>query len=69
MSNSRWWATDRNSPGEDVTIYVYLLDETRKNYAPDTEDLKTFAKISDYKATWEEGKESYYQSLLRSLKK
>lgn len=64
-----WWATDRNSPGEDVTIYVYLLDETRKNYAPDTEDLKSFAKISDYKATWEEGKESYYQSLLKSLQK
>lgn len=64
-----WWATDRNSPGEDVTIYVYILDDIRKNYPSDTPGLKSLAKISDYKATWEEGKEASYQKILKSLPK
>lgn len=63
-----WWATDRNSPGEDITIYVYILDEVRKNYPSDTENLIEKAKISNYKDTWEEGKETEYKKILNSLK-
>ena len=63
-----WWATDRNSPGEDVTIYVYLLEEIRRNYAPDTEGLEEFAKISNYKKTWEEEKEKEYQDKLKEIR-
>lgn len=64
-----WWATDRNSPGEDITIYVYILDDIRKNYPGDTENLKELAKMSNYKATWEDGQENDYKSILKSLPK
>lgn len=47
-----WWATDRNRLKDKVTIYVYLLNDLRSNYDPDEENLMTFAKLSDYKATW-----------------
>lgn len=47
-----WWATDRNSPGEDITVYRYILDDVRKNYPSDTENLKEFARLSNYRATW-----------------
>lgn len=59
-----WWATDRNHPGEDITVYVYILDDVRKNYPSDMENLVEFAKLSDYKATWEEGKEDEYSKIL-----
>lgn len=48
-----WWATDRNSKDGEVTIYVYLIDEIRKNYPDDTDNLEDFAKIASYKKTWE----------------
>lgn len=63
-----WWATDRNSPGGDVTIYVYILDDLRKNYPADTEDLVNFAQIKDYKSTWEDGKEAIYEDILSIIK-
>ena len=58
-----WWATDRNSEEGNVTVYVYLLDETRKNYSPDDENLTEYAKISDYRATQNPDKESVYIAL------
>lgn len=64
-----WWATDRNDPGNHVTIYVYILDETRKNYPADTENLVELAKLKDYKATWEVGREDNYKKLLDTLPK
>ncbi|MCH5230938.1 MAG: hypothetical protein J1F43_04000 [Muribaculaceae bacterium] len=63
-----WWATDRNSPGGDITVYVYLLEEIRKNYPSDTENLIDFAKISNYKATWDPEREEAYKKILESLK-
>ncbi|MCH5227868.1 MAG: PD40 domain-containing protein [Muribaculaceae bacterium] len=62
-----WWATDRNSDDDNVTVYVYLIDDIRKNYPSDTEDLIDMALITDYKATWEEGKEKFYKEKLNSL--
>lgn len=50
-----WWATDRNQLGDKVTIYVYKLNDLRKNYNPDEEeDLVSLARIDDYRATWPE---------------
>ena len=63
-----WLATDRNSPGGDVTLYLYLLDDIRQNYPADTENLSELAKISNYRLTWEEGKEKEYQQILNNLK-
>lgn len=47
-----WWATNRHSEdGENITVYVYQLDDVRKNYPSDTPDLVRFARLDDYKAT------------------
>lgn len=62
-----WWATDRNSPGGDVTIYVYILDDIRKNYPSDTENLEEKARIINYKDTWEEGNEKTYGEILKKI--
>ena len=62
-----WWATDRNSLGEDITIYIYLLDDVRQNYPPDSENLVEYAKVADVKATWDAGKGEEYQKILNSL--
>lgn len=64
-----WWATDRHDPGGDVTIYVYILDDTRQNYPSSEEDLKTYARLDDYKATWKEGTQRKYEDYKRNLKK
>ena len=64
-----WWATDRNDPGGDLTIYVFLLDEVRKNYPSDTPNLKDLAKISDYKATQDSTQLADYRKILRNLPK
>lgn len=53
-----WWATDRNQLGEDITIYVFKVNDLRKNYnGEDTENIPDLAFIRDYKATW--GEEDY----------
>ena len=62
-----WWATDRNQLGDQITIYVFVPSELRKNYPVDTPDLASKAKISDYRSTWEEGKD--YSSKLAAIEK
>lgn len=57
-----WWATDRNQLGDDITIYVFLVNDLRENYSPDEEDLIQFARIEDYIATQPE--DSDYRELL-----
>lgn len=53
-----WWATDRNQLGDDLTIYLYKVNDLRKNYSPDdTEDLADKAFIRNYRNTW--GDEDY----------
>lgn len=64
-----WWATDRNSPDGNVTVFVYLLNEIRQNYPSSTENLADFAKISDIKLTQDSTKTSEYKSKILNLKK
>lgn len=53
-----WFATDRNQLGSDLTIYLFKVNDLRKNYDPDdTEDLTAKAFIRDFKSTW--GDEDY----------
>ena len=48
-----WWATDRNLLGDDITIYLFKVNDLRSNYDPDeTENLSDRALVSDWKATW-----------------
>lgn len=60
-----WWATDRNQLGDSITIYVFIPSELRKNYPVDADGLASKAKITDYKSTWEEGKD--YSSILAAI--
>ena len=49
-----WWATNRNSWEDKVTIYVFLYDEIRKNYPADTDNLADYAMLTSYKDTWKD---------------
>lgn len=63
-----WWASDRNQPGGDITIFIYILDDIRKNYSSDNVNLKEFAIIPDFKSTWKEGDEEKYGKILSKVK-
>lgn len=52
-----WWATDRNQIPGMVTVYVYLLADNRSNVDPETDNIKELASLSNYRSTWEEGKD------------
>lgn len=62
-----WWATERNQLEDDITIYVFVYDEVRKNYPENAENKENFARIIDYKQTWEEDTYGKYGSLIDSL--
>ncbi len=47
-----WWATERNSSPGNVTIYVFVAQDMRKNYDPATEDVVSFARLDNYRDTW-----------------
>ncbi len=61
-----WWATDRNQLGDYITVYRFIPSELRVNYPADTPNLASLAKLSDYRATWEDGAD--YSELLASPK-
>lgn len=47
-----WWVTDRNNLDGQVSIYVYLTSDVRRNYNPDEEDnLTALASASDISLT------------------
>ncbi len=52
-----WWATDRNRLGDYITIYKFIPQELRINYPVDTENLGGLARLTDYRRTWEYGKD------------
>ena len=47
LTGAGWWASDRDAPEGEVTIYVFMPRDVRKNYSIDREDLPSLAKI-DY---------------------
>lgn len=42
-----WWATDRNSPGEDITIYIFVPAESRVNVDVDDPELALKARYGN----------------------
>lgn len=46
-----WFASDRNSPGGDVTIYMFVPSETRVNVDVDDPNLASRARLSDISLT------------------
>lgn len=61
-----WWATDRNQLGDDITIYVYVTNDLRRNYDADEEDIISLARIDDYIAT--QDPDSDYDNLLTTIR-
>lgn len=62
-----WWATDRNRLDGKVTVYVYLVNEVRKNYDPDDDNILEYARLSDYRATQHESDRARYEEILEAL--
>lgn len=62
-----WWATDRNNIPGKVTIYVFVRNDIRDNYDENDENLVSYAKISDYRSTWQGEDYSSVVSKLRNL--
>lgn len=46
-----WWATDRNQVPGKVTIYTFVPNDTRVNYAPDDPGLADYALVRDISST------------------
>ncbi len=61
-----WWATDRNQLDDELTIYVFVTNDLRKNYPVDEEDIIGFARIDDYIATQPE--DADYDELLATIR-
>lgn len=63
-----WWATDRNQLGENLTVYLFKVNDTRRNYDPDEEEanIADLALISDFHAT--QDPEEDYTELIESVR-
>lgn len=48
-----WWATNRNSAPDSVTIYAFIPSDMRINYPVDDPNLAALARLDSYKATWQ----------------
>lgn len=62
-----WWATDRNSIPGNVTIYVFVIDDIRKNYGFDEENIEDLAKIKNYRNTQSPEMQDYYAELRNKI--
>lgn len=50
-----WWATDRNQLGDKVTIYVFAVNDLRRNLDPDNDDIVDRARLSSIADTRPDG--------------
>ena len=79
LNNVGWWATDRNQLDDELTVYVFIPNDLRRNYTE--EDLEKeedeegesrplsmtdFARISDYVAT--QDPDADYDQLLAEIR-
>lgn len=62
-----WWATDRNQLEDSITIYKFIPSDLRQNYDSGADDLVDKARITDFRSTWEEGKD--YADILKKIDK
>ncbi|MDE6336176.1 MAG: hypothetical protein K2L34_06365, partial [Muribaculaceae bacterium] len=62
-----WWATDRNELGDKLTIYVYKVNDMRRNYDPDDEDILDKARLTDYRSTWNSEDSQEIEELLNVI--
>lgn len=46
-----WWATDRNTDDEHVTIYIFKPQELRVNFENDADNLAAYAMLREFEPT------------------
>lgn len=54
LNNVGWWATERNADADHVTVYVFVPNELRRNYDAESDEIVSFARIDNFKATQED---------------
>ncbi|MDE5975831.1 MAG: tetratricopeptide repeat protein, partial [Muribaculaceae bacterium] len=63
-----WWATDRNLLGDKVTLYVYIVNDLRKNYdEEEEEDIISKARLTDFRSTQNVEEKEKYAALLKEI--
>lgn len=62
-----WWATDRNQLGDKVTLYVYIVNDLRKNYDSFDDDILEKARLDDYRSTQNPADKQKYEKLLNAI--
>lgn len=50
-----WWVTDRNGIPDKVTVYTFIPQDLRNNYAADAPRLADYARVSSIADTWVPG--------------
>lgn len=65
MNGVGWFATDRNQLGDLITIYLFKVNDLRKNYDPDDEDLADRALLVDWQST--QDPDADYAELLETI--
>lgn len=66
ITGAGWWATDRNAAPDRLTVYIFIPQELRVNYAPDTPGLENLALVKNFKNTWPENAD--YTRLLDAIR-
>lgn len=61
-----WWATDRNQLDDELTLYVFIVNDVRQNYSPDEVNVTQFARIDDFIATQPE--DGDYEEILATIR-
>lgn len=61
-----WWATDRNQLDDEITIYIYKVNDLRRNYSSDRDDLLSLARISSISDT--QDPDADYSDLLEAIR-
>lgn len=52
VKNIGWWATNRNSGIDSVTIYTFIPSDMRINYSHADNRLASLARLDSYRDTW-----------------
>lgn len=60
-----WWATDRKQLDDELTVYVFVVNDIRQNYPEDEDDIVAKARIDDYMATQPEDED--FEELLGTI--
>ncbi|MCM1483955.1 MAG: tetratricopeptide repeat protein [Muribaculaceae bacterium] len=55
ITGAGWWVTDRNNIPGRLTVYLFVPEELRVNYPPDTPGLTDLARLSSIAATHKPG--------------